>query len=434
MVFTVGVVGVRELISPVRIEVPMMSCRIPTLLLAVVVGVGQHVAAAELTLRDQELGTRLEVGYAVRLVDMNADRRLDIAIVDSKRFLWLENPNWQEHIIFAEPSAKFDNVCFAPLDIDGDGRLDFAVGRDWQPNNTNSGGTIGWIRQSASQDQPWTYHPIAEEPTTHRMHFVDVQGDGRAELVVSPLKGRNTTAPDFMEAGVRQLAFQIPADPAQDPWPVTVLNEDLHVTHGFSPLAWDADPAPEMLFVSFEGVHLLDRTHDDRWKRVKLGAGEQSTPPNRGASEIKIGQLRSGSRYLATVEPWHGDRVVIYQEPTTKSLSSDGLWLRQVLDKDLKWGHCVWCANLDNDPDEELIVGVRDDLDTKDPAKRRGLRVYDAADERGTKWMRKIFDPGSVAIEDLAAGDLNGDGRIDIVAVGRQTHNVKIYWNETRAD
>ena len=30
------------------------------------------------------------------------------------------------------------------------------------------------------------------------------------------------------------------------------------------------------------------------------------------------------------------------------------------------------------------------------------------------------------------SGDVNGDGRVDVVAVGRQTHNVKIYWNETK--
>ena len=50
----------------------------------------------------------------------------------------------------------------------------------------------------------------------------------------------------------------------------------------------------------------------------------------------------------------------------------------------------------------------------------------------GTKWSRQLVDPGSVAIEDLTAGDLNGDGRVDLVAVGRATHNVKIYWNENK--
>src|SRR5262245_38061906 len=98
------------------------------------------LSSAELSLRDQEIPTRLEVGYAVRILDMNADQRLDIVIVDSKRFLWLENPNWQEHVMFEDKAAKNDNVCFAPYDIDGDGAVDFAVGRDWQPNNATSGG------------------------------------------------------------------------------------------------------------------------------------------------------------------------------------------------------------------------------------------------------------------------------------------------------
>ncbi|MEX2357691.1 MAG: VCBS repeat-containing protein, partial [Pirellulaceae bacterium] len=41
-------------------------------------------------------------------------------------------------------------------------------------------------------------------------------------------------------------------------------------------------------------------------------------------------------------------------------------------------------------------------------------------------------DAGGVAVEDLAVGDLDGDGKPEIVAVGRQTHNVKIYWNKTQ--
>lgn len=410
-----------------RLFVHLVPCLLPCLLLA------SPVTAAELALRDQELPTRLEVGYAVRLVDMNADSRLDIAIVDSKRFLWLENPNWQEHVMFAEPSAKFDNVCFAPHDIDGDGLLDFAVGRDWQFTNSASGGTIGWLRNPGPVDQPWTYHLIAEEPTTHRMQFVDLDDDGRPELVVSPLKGRNTTAPHFAENGVRQLAFQIPSapkSPRNDPWPVTVLNDSLHVTHNFWPTQWDQDPATELLFVAFEGVVLLDRGENQRWTTTRIGAGEQETPPSRGASEIKTGRLASGRRFIATIEPWHGDRVVVYGEPTSEQPAANGLWPRQVLDRELKWGHAVTCANLDDDADDELIIGVRDDVDPASPHLRRGLRIYDPTDSAGTRWTRHLIDPGSVAIEDLAAGDLNQDGRVDVVAVGRQTHNVKIYWNQ----
>jgi hypothetical protein len=110
------------------------------------------------------------------------------------------------------------------------------------------------------------------------------------------------------------------------------------------------------------------------------------------------------------------------------------MWTRHVLDEQLQWGHAVWCANLDDDKDEELIIGVRDD---KDNAARRGVRIFDPVTKEGeaidpTTWKRTLLDAGSVAVEDLAAGDLDGDGRNEIVAVGRATHNVKIYWNRKK--
>jgi hypothetical protein len=110
-----------------------------------------------------------------------------------------------------------------------------------------------------------------------------------------------------------------------------------------------------------------------------------------------------------------------------------GLLKRIVIDDQLRWGHGVWCADLDGDGVDELIIGVRDDPNPKAGDKfteRRGVRVYKNTDGKGEKWARQIVDDGGVAVEDLTAADLNGDGKIDIIAVGRQTHNLRIYWNE----
>ena len=57
-------------------------------------------AVAQLNFEPQELATQLQVGYAVQALDVNKDDRLDIASVDSKRDLWLQSPNWVEHVVY----------------------------------------------------------------------------------------------------------------------------------------------------------------------------------------------------------------------------------------------------------------------------------------------------------------------------------------------
>lgn len=383
--------------------------------------------AADIAFKIEELKTKLGVGYAVRLIDMNGDKKLDIAIVDAKRIIWLENPTWAEHTLTDVLTTPNDNVCFAPADIDGDGKLDFAIGSDWQPGNTKSGGYIGWISPT-KPDAKWEHHFIAEEPTVHRMQFADLDGNGKSELIVVPLKGPNTTDPKYAEAGVRILSFTIPTDPRKERWPMEVLSDELHVCHNFQPLDFDGDGKLEILVASFEGVHLLKRD-GSKWKKQHLGAGDQASKPYIGASEIKLGRLGNKAPYIATIEPWHGNTVVVYTPPQVDGFgigkTDAPLWTRHVLDKELQWGHAVWCANLDADADEELIIGIRDNQNAENKC---GLRIYDPVDVAAGKWNIQRVDPSGVAIEDLAAGDLNGDGKTDIVAVGRATHNVKIYW------
>jgi hypothetical protein len=64
--------------------------------------------------------------------------------------------------------------------------------------------------------------------------------------------------------------------------------------------------------------------------------------------------------------------------------------------------------------------------------KNIGIRLYAPVDDAGEAWEFTTVDKEGMACEDLKIADLNGDGRPDIVACGRATKNVKIYWNEGR--
>jgi hypothetical protein len=379
--------------------------------------------------RVQEIETGLKVGYAVLLVDLNGDGKKDIVVVDTTRVVWYENPTWKRRTII-QGQTKPDNVCIAAHDIDGDGQLDLVLGADWKPFNTKDGGTLQWLKRGKSLDDPWTLYPIGTEPTVHRIRFADLEGNGRPKLIVAPLMGRSSSAKNNWMDGepVRLLAYSIPKDPTRDRWVPEVLNQSLHVMHNFWPIPATSGKGLDILTATYEGVNLV-RREKGSWVHQHLGDGNQANPTaNRGASEIKMGRLKNGKRYIATIEPWHGHQVVVYTEPASPSQK---MWDRHVIDEKLKWGHAVWCADIDGDGDDELIIGVRDDLSQK-PGERRGFRIYKATDATGSQWTRHIIDEGGIAVEDLAAADLNNDGRIHIVAVGRQTGNVRIFWNEGR--
>ena len=68
----------------------------------------------------------------------------------------------------------------------------------------------------------------------------------------------------------------------------------------------------------------------------------------------------------------------------------------------------------------------------KPAAVKVGIKLFIGTDATGKEWKQILVDDNTMACEDLCLADLNGDGRLDIIAAGRATRNVKVYFNESR--
>jgi len=360
-----------------------------------------------------------KVCYAVTLADVDGDGKQDVVAVSENRVLWYQAPDWKPRVIIEDQTEK-DNVCIAPLDIDQDGKIDFALGAGWSGKNT---GQLVWLSRGAVLDKKWDVHLIGHEPWTHRMRFGNVAGGKRPQLVVSPL---TKTQGD----GVRLLAFSIPQNPKTDPWPSTIMNAAMNRMHNHWHLDWNGDGIDDTVTSSQEGVHLITpgavRDGAANWQTTKLGNGAGGEKPEaKGAGEIKVGKLKNGPRFIVTVEPMHGQACVVYVEPKAGEKTADGLWPRHVIDATLNRGHALWTCDIDGDGGDEIVLGFSDP--GPGPVKGPGVFIYEADDATATKWTKHTIDDGGMATEDLICADLTGDGKLDIVAGGRASHNLKLY-------
>ncbi len=347
-------------------------------------------------------------GYSVSVADFNKDGKPDI-IANSlavSELAWYENPTWERHVIAPE-TQQIVNQAMA--DIDGDGIPEIAFQSSFAMQAANSAG-INWIaRHNGDPKQPWTVEKIDSFPTSHHVAWADLDGDGKKELLNAPLIGEKSVAPTY-DQDKASVFWYSPKD-----WKRHVVTTEIPgIIHRVRPVMWDGNRREQVLVASFEGIALYRSTgsgENMKFEKTLLSAGHAEKAPRLGASDVGVGK-QDGKRFFASVEPWHGNEVVVY---TDKS----GKWERRVIFDKVASGHEIAVVDLNGDGRDDIVANDNSNPGARNPnAPRGGVHVFFApADAATGEWTyRKIDD--TKAMNSCVGADVNGDKRMDIVCTG----------------
>jgi len=369
------------------------------------------------TFSKHTLDETMQGGYGVDTADIDGDGLRDIIALSTNpaRFVWYKNPTWER---FNITSVTERNIATAPHDIDSDGDVDLVLASEFALSRSTEGGVVHWFENPGNplENQEWAMHLIDQIPTSHRVKWGDINGDGAMELVNLPIIGTGAAAPLY-DVNLEFTAYAIPSNPAVEPWPKVLLDQNMQMAHGIRMVEWDADQRTDILTASFQGVQLFQLgVNGSMVTSRQIGVGLVGERPGIGSSEVDMGAMPGGERFVAAIEPWHGNEVVVY----TAGDDSSETWDRQTIETEFVGGHALLVADLDNDGVDEIVAGHR--------SEPYNLFIY-RYDDRNDEWDRIGLDVGGIGLAGLAIDDLNGDGFKDIVGIGTGTRNVVYYEN-----
>lgn len=347
--------------------------------------------------------------YGISAVDLTGNGVPDLVTADTDVGLyWLENDgqgNFTQHIIHEREGEWLERHAIA--DINGDGRPEIVI-----VDNIN--GCLLWFEYDGDPRarSSWTYHYITEGdlPGAYDVALADFDGDGDLDVAASGWRKGNQfawfenrngqwvkhmieeniaetraiCAADIDGDGTIDLLgtarvanqvvwYQNPGDPVNQPWPKHIIDDAPQPIHGH-PVDMDGDGDVDVV--------------------MALGM----LPPEEGA-DLQHHQI-----------VWYENDG----QPTK------GPWPKHIICEYFPNAFEAIAADLDNDGQMEVIATAWDLSGRVALFKHRG-------DPRGP-WDMQILKDGWTRANMVITADLNGNGRLDIVAAAERGSNEVRWW------
>lgn len=374
-----------------------------------VVTVAGAPAAGPVTFEAHDIDAKLPGAYAVNTADFNNDGKIDVIAnsLGARELAWYENPTWTRHVIVQD---TMQIVNQAPADIDGDGIPEVAFQSSFAMQAAKSEG-LNWIARSSGPGQPWKAEKFDAFPTSHHVVWADLDGDGKKELINAPLIGPASLAPTYDQDKASVFWY------SQRDWKRHPITEDVPgIIHRVRPAMWDNNKREQILVASFEGIVLYRASGSGdalKFEKVVLSSGHDSEKaPRLGASDVGVGK-HDGRRFFASVEPWHGNEVVVYTD-------NGGKWIRRVIFDKVASGHEIAVVDLNGDGRDDVVANdnSRGPTQNNPNAAPGGVHVLFAPDDAAKGEWQYLRLEDRLGMNSCVGVDINNDRRNDLVCGG----------------
>lgn len=383
-----------------------------------------------------------EGSHNIRAADIGADGDLDLfganwntseAPDGASVKLWVNGldrragADWRRHVIDDERPWRAMFVMSG--DIDGDGLKDVAAGGFWYRNpgaagsawprsafggalrniailaDMNGDGRLDALGTAGRGSAPNAIFSFGENAGGGRFIVRDGVAAGNGDFLQGAVladfgAGAPQVALSWHEPGRGVQMLTIPADPARDPWPLTMvsgLSQDEQLSAGDI----DRDGRVDLLL----GTRWL-RNSPDGWVPYTLFSTAERPDRNRLADINGDGRL---------------DAIVGYEGISERRVVA---WYEQPLDAARDWSEhrigfligpmSLDAADYDRDGDIDVLVGEHN-LNNPEQA---GLYVFENPGAGAGDWTRRLIHIGDEHHNGAHVADMDGDGDLDVISLG----------------